>query len=147
MRIQLCANPGCQVAGATERKGAPRILRWPPDFSEICTLPMLSTYKAQADFEATGPKDFMCSVPVFRQTLNLIVNLASFTSRFIFHYLTACIPGVRMIHIPNEEFIYKNLFTIQTSGLHHYKGVLSNYFYNITYLNAYWRGLLWWHDK
>jgi hypothetical protein len=31
---------------------------------------MLSSYKAQVDFEATSQKDFMFSLPVFRQTLN-----------------------------------------------------------------------------
>jgi hypothetical protein len=82
---------------------------------------MLSTYKTQVDFEAIGQKDFMCSVPVFRQTLNLRAHLDSLTSRFILHYLTAYIPGVRMIHIRNEEFISKSLFIIQYSGLHHYK--------------------------
>jgi hypothetical protein len=114
----------------------------PPDFGEIFTLPMVTIYKAQVDFEATGPKGFMCSVPVFRQTLKLRAHFASLTSRLIFHYLTAYIPGVRMIHIRNEEFISKNLFIIQISALHHYKGNLS-IFRNITYLNAYWRGLPW----
>jgi hypothetical protein len=62
------------------------------------------------------------SVPEFRQTLNLRAHLASLTSRLILHYLTVYIPGVRMIHNGNEVFISKNLFTIRTSGLHHYKG-------------------------
>jgi len=48
------------------------------------------------------------SVPVFRQTLNVRAHLASLTSGFL-HYLTVCIPGVRMIHIRNEGFISKNL--------------------------------------
>jgi len=64
------------------------------------------------------------SVRIFRQILNVRAHLASSTSLLILHHVTAYIRGVW-----NEEFISKNLFIIQTFGLHHYKGKLSNYFF------------------